>query len=327
MYRDNDFVYEAIASLEDSTRIPITIESIGEANDVVLQINNETFYCTAKKNAKNANYGIIMSTLKDIDYSKNNIFIADYLTKKTAEELKHNSINYLDASGNALIKTKNFFVYIEGRKAKINKKTNQTRAFQEAGLKLLLLLLSNPETLQLSYRELVGKTGIALGSVSNIFKELEESHYLLKTKNRRVLKNKDKIIERWVIAYHEFLKPRSFKRKMKALGDDFNANNIINNSNIELYFGGEPGGALLTGHLKPKDYIIYTDSETSKVAKELKLVPDETGNIELYSKFWTDSLHLKNEHTAPPLVVYADLLGTGNNRNIETAKLILENGL
>jgi hypothetical protein len=47
----------------------------------------------------------------------------------------------------------------------------------------------------------------------------------------------------------------------------------------------------------------------------------------LYSKFWTDSLDLKNENTAPPLVVYADLLGTGNNRNIETAKIILDNGL
>lgn len=327
MYRDNDFVYEAIASLEDTTGIPIAIESVRETYDVVLQINNETFYCIAKKNAKNANYGIIMSALKDISNSKNNIVIADYLTKKTAEELKQNSINYLDASGNAFIKTKDFFVYVEGRKAKINKKTNQTRAFQEAGLKLLLLLISNPETLQFSYRELAEKTGIALGSVSNIFKELEESHYLLKTRNKRVLKNQDDITERWVIAYNELLKPRSLRKKMRALGNEFNANGIINNTNIKLYFGGEPGGELLTGHLKPKDYTIYTDEETSKVAKELKLVPDEEGNIELYNKFWTDSLHLKNEHTAPPLVVYADLLGTGNNRNIETAKIILENGL
>ena len=327
MYRDNDFVYEAIASLEDITGISIAIESVRETYDVVLQINNETFYCIAKRNAKNANYGIIMSTLKDINQSKNNVIIADYLTKKTAEELKQNSINYLDASGNAFIKTNDFFIYVEGRKAKINKKTNQTRAFQEAGLKLILLLVSNPETLQFSYRELAEKTGIALGSVSNIFKELEESHYLLKTRNKRVIKNQDEVIERWVIAYNELLKPRSFRKKMRALGNEFNTSKIINNNNIKLYFGGEPGGQLLTEHLKPKDYIIYTDEETSKVAKGLKLVPDDAGNIELYSKFWTDSLHLKNKYTAPPLVVYADLLGTGNNRNIETAKIIFENGL
>ncbi|ATN06669.1 MULTISPECIES: type IV toxin-antitoxin system AbiEi family antitoxin [Chryseobacterium] len=326
MYRDNDFVYEAVASLEEITGLPIAIESFREGYDVVLQINEQTFYCIAKKNAKNANYGIIMSSLKEINHAKSNVVIADYLTKKTALELKENNINYLDASGNAFLKANNFFIYIEGKKGKINKKTNQTRAFQEAGLKLLLLLVSNPETLQFSYRELAEKTGIALGSVSNILKELEESHYLLKTRNKRVLKNQDEIIERWVIAYNELLKPRTFKRKMRALGNEFNTNNIINN-NMKLYCGGEPGGELLTGHLKPKDYIIYTDEEISKVAKDLKLVPDEAGNIELYSRFWTDSLYLKNENAAPPLVVYADLLGTGNNRNIETAKIILENGL
>lgn len=327
MYRDDDFVYEAIASLEEITGIHVDIETMREASDVRLQINNETFYGITRKNAKNANYGIIMSSIKDVNHSRNNIVIADYLTRITAKELKENGINYLDASGNTFFKTNQFFVYIEGRKSKINSKTNQTRAFQEAGLKLLLLLISNPETLQLSYRELVEKTGISLGSVSNIFKELEESHYLLKTKNKRILKNREEIIERWVIAYNELLKPRFFKRKMKALGDEFNTNKIINNTNIELYFGGEPGGQLLTGHLKPKDYIIYTNEDISKVAKGLKLVPDETGNIEVYSKFWMDSLYLKNEYSAPPLVVYADLLETGNNRNIETAKIILENGL
>lgn len=327
MYRDNDFIYEAIASLEDTTGIPIVIiEKVKKTYDVVLQINNETFYCITKKNAKNANYGIIMSSLKDINHSKNNIIIADYLTKNTAEELKQNGINYLDASGNTFLKTDHFFVYIEGRKAKINKKTNQTRAFQEAGLKLLLLLISNPETLQFSYRELAEKTGIALGSVSNIFKELEENNYLLNTRNKRVLKNQEEIIERWVIAYNELLKPRSFRKKMRAIGNDFSIKSTLN-SGIKLYFGGEPGGQLLTEYLKPKDYIIYTDEEISKVAKQFKLVPHESGNIELYSKFWTYNLHLKNEHTAPPLVIYADLMGTGNNRNIETAKIILENGL
>lgn len=327
MYRDNDFIYEAIASLEDTTGIPIVIEKARKTYDVILQISNETFYCIAKKNAKNANYGIIMSSLKDINHSKNNIIVTDYLTKNIAEELKQNGINYLDASGNTFIKTDRFFVYVEGRKAKINKRTNQTRAFQEAGLKLLLLLISNPETLQFSYRELAEKTGIALGSVSNIFKELEENNYLLNTKNKRVLKNLNEIIERWVIAYNELLKPRSFRKKMRAIGNEFSIKSTLNNSDIKLYFGGEPGGQLLTEYLKPKDYIIYTDEEISKVAKQLKLVPDESGNIELYSKFWTYNLHLKNGYTAPPLVIYADLIGTGNDRNIETAKIILENGL
>lgn len=321
-----DLIYQATTSLEDTIGQPILIRKGKEPYDVELQINKEVFQCIVKKNTKNTNYGILITSLNGIDYSKNNIIIADYLTVNTATELKQNGINYLDAAGNTYIKTKNIFIYVEGRKTTINKKNNQTRAFQEAGLKLLLLLISNPETLQFTYRELAEKTGIALGSVSNIFKELEESHYLVKIKNKRVLKNQEEIIERWVIAYNEILKPRSFKRKMRALKDDFNIDTVIKDHN-DIYFGGEPGGKILTNYLKPKDYIIYTNEAVSKIAKDLKLVPDESGNIELYNKFWTNSLNLKNEFTAPPLVIYADLVSTGNNRNIETAKIILENGL
>jgi len=325
MYKD--FIYQAVNSLESIIGQSVSIRKTIKPYDVELQINKEAFQCITKINAKNANYGILIASLNGIDYSKNNIIIADYLTSNTAEKLKQNGINYLDAVGNTYIKTKDLFIYVEGRKTTINKTNNQTRAFQEAGLKLLLLVISNPETLQFTYRELAEKTGIALGSVSNIFKELEDNHYLFKIKGKRVLKNQNKVIERWVIAYNEILKPRSFRRRMRALKDDFNIDRAVSKNINNIYLGGEPGGKVLTNHLKPKDYIIYTNEALSKIAKDLELVPDESGNIEIYNRFWTDGLNLKNEIVAPPLVVYADLLGTSNNRNIETANLILENGL
>ena len=327
MYKDYDFVYQAIASLERIMGIPIAVEHLGKERAAILHINEEEFYCVVKKNGKNANYGIIKSALSGIDHLKNRVIIADYLTKSTTRELKKNDINYLDASGNTFIKTDDIFISVEGRKSKINKHTNQSRAFQEAGLKLLLLLISNPETLQLTYRELVERTGIGLGSVSNIFKELEANHYLLQNKGKRILKKQDEIIQRWVVAYNELLKPRIFRSKMRAIDKNLDVSSYLSIRGLKLYFGGEPGGLILTGNLKPKDYTIYTDEELSSVANKLKLVPDEFGNIELYSRFWSDHLNLENDYTAPALVVYADLIGTGSDRNIEIAKLIFENGL
>lgn len=327
MFENYDFVYQAIASLERIMGIPIAIEHLRKERAAILHINEEEFYCVVKKNGKNANYGIIKSVLSGVDHFKNRIIIADYLTKSTTKELQENGINYLDASGNTFIKTDDIFISVEGRKSKINKHTNQSRAFQETGLKLLLLLISNPETLQLTYRELVERTGIGLGSLSNIFKELEANHYLLQTKGKRVLKKQDEIIQRWVVAYNELLKPRVFRSKMRTIDKNLDVRSCLNTSDMKLYFGAEPGGLILTGNLKPKDYTIYTDEELSEVANKLKLVPDELGNIELYSRFWSDNLNLQNDNTAPALVVYADLIGTGNDRNIEIAKLIFENGL
>jgi len=325
MSTEINIVEEAIDSLK-SLGIDILLDTIWLESDLSIKINGEKFAINVKKNAQNLNYGLLATSFH-IWTNPNRLVITDRLNKKTAEELRLNGFNYLDTAGNAFIKSDKLLIYIEGRKAKVLNNKGQARTFQEAGLKLLLLLITNPETINYSYRDLAEKTGIALGSVSNIFKELENNHFLLKINNKKVLKKQDEIIERWVVAYKEILKPRSFRKKMRALDKVFNINDILNAKDLKLFVGGEPGGQILTNYLKPQDYIIYTNEETSKIAKELKLVPDESGNIEIYNKFWLDSIVLKNKDAAPPLVVYADLLSTGNNRNIETAKLILENGL
>ena len=76
----------------------------------------------------------------------------------------------MDVAGNAFIKKDDFYIYVVGQKAQKTKKTNQTRAFQETGVKLIFNLLTNPDNLKLTYRELAKQTGIATGSVSNIMK-------------------------------------------------------------------------------------------------------------------------------------------------------------
>lgn len=215
---------------------------------------------------------------------------------------------------------------IEGKKKKTPEKKNQSRAFQEVGLKLLLLLVSDPDSLQLSYRVLAEKTKISLGSVSNIFQELEDSGYILKTKRKRVIKNTDVLLERWVIAYNEILKPRGLRKKYRLANEESDLI-YIQAEKYGFYWGGESAANIITNYLKSSNYTIYYDGELSTLVKDLKLIPDTNGNIEVYNIFWTQDIKLKYPNTAPPLVVYADLMGTNNSRNIETAKMILDNGL
>jgi hypothetical protein len=52
---------------------------------------------------------------------------------------------------------------------------------------------------------------------------------------------------------------------------------------------------------------------------------DSNGNIELLRKFWKfEQSEKKSLHTAPPLLIYADLLMTADDRNLETAELIYD---
>lgn len=328
MYRDTDFLYEGIGALEEFLKLQIDVQSVrdGYAYDVIMDIRNERFYGIAKKNVKNSTYGVIMTALSEADFSENTILIADHLPRKIAKQLKDNDTNYLDAAGNAYIKTKDLFVFIEGQKSILNNKTNYGRLFQETGLKLLMLLLSNPETINESYRSLAEKAEISLGSVSIIFNELEEQNFLVRTKQKRVLKNTEELIERWVMGFNEVIQPRILRKRMRVVGEE-PLTERIKKSNLKIFFGGEMAGQLLTKHLKAQDIILYSNEDLNLIGKELKLVPDENGNIELRAKFWSDEVPLAECNLAPKLVVYGDLMGTGNNRNIETAQLILENGI
>ena len=186
MYRITDIIYQATASLEEYTGLKINVETNRPGCDAVITIGNQTFCGSVKANARKSNIGMILSQLQAQASNRKYLFIADYLAKDVADILKKEKYNYLDVAGNTFIKTNDFFIYIEGKRKEATEKKNQSRAFQEAGLKLLLFLISNPENLQMSYRELAEKTNISLGSVSNIFRELEDSDFILKTHKKKV---------------------------------------------------------------------------------------------------------------------------------------------
>lgn len=330
MYRNNDFIYEATSKLEQLINIPIEIDSSRQSYDALLRIKNEQFIVEAKSAVRTSNQGLVMSQLEEMKQNSNRpiILIAEYISKKATEELKERGFNYIDIAGNAFIKFNDLVVFIEGQKKAKKEKTNQSRAFQEAGLKILFHLLYKPEHLQDSYRKIAEKADVSIGSVSNVMGELEELNFLLKTNDKRVLKNTNELLERWIVEFNAVLRPRIVRKRMRFVDPDGQRNwqqlNTQSDDGVILW-GGEPGGALLTNNLRPEQFVIFTDLELSDLAKQFRLVPAENGEIEVLQKFWKNDLG--NDKIAPALLIYADLINSGFGRNIETAKQILENEL
>jgi hypothetical protein len=332
MYRNNDFIYDAAVQLENSTAIPVTIESTRIDYDAVLTIKNFQFTVTAKPEIRTANKGIVLSQLKELETKSSRpiIIIAKFIASDIAQELKEKAINYLDVAGNAFIKKDDFFIYVAGQKAQKNKKTNQTRAFQETGIKLIFSLLSNQDNLQLSYRELAERTSIAIGSVSNVMKELEDLNFILKTNTKRILKNKPELLNRWIVAYQDVLRPRLLKRRMR-FADKTKYNDwkklLQNQPDNAILWSGEPAAALLTNYLKPALFSMYTTKSWQECAKLFEMIPDENGDIEILTIFWNLESGRTNKPIVPPVLIYTDLINSGSDRNLETAKIIFENEL
>jgi len=50
------------------------------------------------------------------------------------------------------------------------------------------------------------------------------------------------------------------------------------------------------------------------------LLPNPNGEVAIYKPFWKN----QENRTVSPLLIYAQLMYSGNDRNIETAKLIYD---
>ena len=89
----------------------------------------------------------------------------------------------------------------------------------------------------------------------------------------------------------------------------------------------EVAAAKLTRQLKPAKVVIYAPELPGKLIIEHQLRKTTTGDIELLKPFWTFDHEFNAKGIAPPLLVYADLIATGDERNIETAEIIYDNYL
>lgn len=330
MYPKNDYIYDASVALEQLTALNITIESRRNEYDGIIDINGHTFTVEAKNELRKENKGFLYARLDELKAKtkRPTLIIAKYITSDVALELRENGINYLDVAGNCFIKHEELLLHIVGQKVHKKEKTNLAKVFQEVGIKIIFNLLNNPDNLQLTYRELAELADVSIGSVSNVMTELEEQNFILKTKLKRVLNNKPAFLERWVVAYQDVLRPRLVKKRMRFTRPDLSKTwkeiTFDNQSEITLW-GGEPAAAILTNQLLPKVFTIYSTQSWQYIGDEMAFVPDPNGKIEILQIFWKQSPD--NKQTTPPLLIYADLIGSGFSRNIETAQIILENEL
>ena len=327
MRKQKEILIEAVNSLYKFANIRAVILDDKQNYGAYLEIMGEKFVVKIITEISRGNKGIVLADLKEVTRQNNHpiLLVTKYIPDEIAKEYVGEGINCLDIAGNCNIRQNNLFLLIEGKKMERMAKVKQPRAFQEAGIKLIFQFLVNPEKTQLPFRELAELANISLGSVSMIMQELIELNFILKTKQTRKLKNMKELLNRWITSYHDVMRPRLIKNQMRFVNQEsYNQWKAINLASINpaTYWGGEPAANLLTGYLHPGTFTIYTNQDWHAF-KGIDLVPDANGKVEILDMFWTKQTY----EGVPPILVYADLMGIGNNRNIETAQLIFNNEL
>ncbi len=242
--------------------------------------------------------------------------IARQLFPGIRAKLYANDIAYLDTLGNMFLKAPGIYIRVEGKKTTQRKATHGNRAFTATGLKVLFQLLQNKDLVNAPQRTIAQKAGVALGNIKMLLDGLKDTGYLIPLNKKEYLwENRQELLQRWVENYATLLKPRLHKGQYR-LTQPWQEIRLIDTHTV---WGGEPAADMLTHHLRPEQYTLYTQETATQLMKNYRLIPDKAGELEVLEMFWPQT---QEETTAPPLLIYADLLAQGSKRNLATAKII-----
>ena len=86
----------------------------------------------------------------------------------------------------------------------------------------------------------------------------------------------------------------------------------------------KPTATLLTEYLKPGVITIYAKPPRFTFILEYKLREALDGDIEVRQRFWPFDHQWEHPNLVPPVLIYADLLATGDARCIETAQRVYD---
>lgn len=319
-----EILNNAIHNLEKNIPINWDWKTIDDDKDkevdgeLSIIVNNQKtmLFVEIKKDVKNHQlFNILDYKNKFINF----LLVAEKLYPKVKKELRENRVNYLEANGNVYMNTDNLLLYIDTNEVIKTQKEKGNRAFTKTGLKVIFQFLLKPKLINQTQREIAEVTNVALGNIPLIINGLLETNLIVRlNKNEYVINNYEELLNKWITEFEQTLKPTLFKQRFRFQDKDKDWR-IVQLNTDKTVWGGEPAGDILTNHLRPEKFTLYTKETTKDLIMNYKLVPDDQGEITVYDMFWNNNYHA---NTAPNELVYTDLMITDDKRCKETAKLI-----
>lgn len=255
------------------------------------------------------------------------MLVAPYLSTELAAGLTDQAIPFLDTAGNACLIQPEATVMIAGRPRPARMPRRQaSRATTPKGLAVMFALATQPGLVAQPYRAIAAASGVALGTVNLAMDDLIERGLVGQRRNgERLIPDWPRFVQEWVALYPSRLRAKLPSRRFASLAPDWWRG--FDFASFDARLGGEPAADLLTHDLKPAAITVYTHGAVSnRLLLQARLRPDARGDVEILEAFWphTPALDWREQDVplVPPLLIYADLVSSGDSRNLAAAEQI-----
>lgn len=258
------------------------------------------------------------------------LLLTNHVTPAMAARLRQMGINFVDAAGNAYLEHDSILIWVLGQKPAAGTRPPRAgRAFQPGGLKVLFALLCLPDLVAQPTRTIAAQAGVANGTVGIVLHDLRAADFLVELRRRpakRTLRNLKPLLEQWTQAYARTLRPHLLVARYRPPDPEWWR--ALDPRAQQGVLGGEAAEARLTGGLvRPEIVTVYLPDAPGPFILANRLLPAADGTVEIRTKFWPFAYAWEHPALAPPLLIYADLLATGDARCLDAAQRVYEKHL
>lgn len=321
IHNGGEFLKEILDKQDFAIKIELLASSI-KGIESFAEYNNHLIAIVFKNEITPQNIIAISNSFALQNKTKHCMVVANYITPNAKSILKERNINYLDAAENILLTLPEFVIHIEGNKQTSLNPVYRKRAFSKTGGMVVFQFLMNPKLVNAPQRKIAEYAGVSLGTIPKVLEGLRNDKFLIKFNDKEYkLIDIENLLNKWTEVLIDKILPANYIQQYKLATTSTNEFLKSNAISGESQWGDEAAAALLTNYLIPEKYCLFTSNKAELLSK-YKLIPFKDGDIAVYKKFWKNSEY--NESIVHPILVYAQLMASGDSRNIETAKIIFD---
>ncbi|TDG02323.1 hypothetical protein E1N52_40220 [Paraburkholderia guartelaensis] len=251
--------------------------------------------------------------------------ITYHVTPKVAAEFIARRIPFMDTAGNVYLDEPEATIMIVGRDKPALKPTDtSSRSTTPKGLRVTFALACQPGLVEQPMRTIAAESGVALNTVNLAVDDLIARGLVIKkATGERVIADRRRFIADWVSQYPTALRKKLGARRFTSgVGIEWWKGAPL--SDFDARLGGECAADVLTREIKPASVTVYVHAGVSTaLMKAARLRPNAQGEVEILESFWPTHAE-ESWDVRPgivhPLLIYADLIASGDSRNHAVAQ-------
>jgi hypothetical protein len=257
------------------------------------------------------------------------MLFAPYVGRPLGHLFAEHGLNYVDEQGNCHLQVEGLAAHVEGRQPRRGPGSDTVRA---EGVAALFALLAEPAFLGATARDIGRAAGTTHATALAAVRRLERSGAVaIVGRERRWLPGGLRLgLDRWLAEYALVLRSRLLigrYRTPDATPLDLDRRVVEGRSTAStMYFGGAAAAYRIVPHHRGGSTVLHVGDVADAVAT-LHAVPDREGPLTLMRLPGPLATRGIADQTVHPLLVYAEMLQSADERLLEASQLFREHAL